>query len=135
MIFSESQLNYTIRASVNVIGQDLLIVLTGGDVPHIGTVTTLTRTIPMETVCFPSHNGRNHKDDILARKIAQLIQQDLPGSCVITSGVHVDHISKAQIAAASSMANNLGKQILAWLQKNQFQSKQPHYYGEEEKLQ
>jgi len=130
---SVRQADYTMEASVEVIGQDLFIAVTGGDSPHIGTVTTLTRTTETETIRFPSHHGRFHKDDILAKRIAMYIQGDLPGSCVITSGVHVDHISKMQIAVSSQMAADLGQQILDWLKHTEFNTADSIYYSKDEK--
>ncbi|HBM6655742.1 TPA: amino acid decarboxylase, partial [Enterococcus faecium] len=92
-IVEVTKLGFTIQAAVKVIGKDLLITLTGGDTPHIGTVTTFSRDTEMQTVRFPSHDGRFHKDDVLAEKIAVIIKTAVPGSCTITSGIHVDHIS------------------------------------------
>lgn len=94
MRFSITEENYTMTADLKVIGQDLFIAVTGGDNPHIGTVTTLTKDSELQTVRFPSHDGRLHKDDVLAIRIGKIIQADLPGSCTITAGVHVNHISK-----------------------------------------
>lgn len=76
-----------------------MITLTGGDTPHIGTVTTFSRDTEMQTVRFPSHDGRFHKDDVLAENSCDH-QTAVPGSCTITSGIHVDHISNAQINAS-----------------------------------
>ena len=94
-----------------------MITLTGGDTPHIGTVTTFSRDTEMQTVRFPSHDGRFHKDDVLAEKIAVIIKTAVPGSCTITSGIHVDHISNAQINASFPMSEELGYKILDWLEK------------------
>lgn len=124
--------NYTMKADVSVIGKDLLIEITGGDNPHIGTVTTLSADTEMKTARFPSHDGRFHKDDVLARRIGQIIQAQLPGSCTITAGVHVNHISKKQIMVSGSMASDLGQQILDWIGKTDFDVPVPVYYGDNE---
>ncbi len=42
----------------------------------------------------------SHKDDVLAQSLLAIIKDELPGNCVITSGVHVDHITNAQIHAS-----------------------------------
>lgn len=77
-IVEVTKLGFTIQAAVKVIGKDLLITLTGGDTPHIGTVTTFSRDTEMQTVRFPSHDGRFHKDDVLAEKIAVIIKTAVP---------------------------------------------------------
>ncbi|MQS76456.1 amino acid decarboxylase [Companilactobacillus halodurans] len=132
MKFSVTQENYTMDAQVEVVGKDLFIEVTGGDTPHIGTVTTLTKETEMQTIRYPSHDGRLHKDDVLARRIGQVIQNELPGSCTITAGVHVNHISKKQIMVSGQMSQNLGEQIKTWLQKTDFDAPEPIYYSDNE---
>lgn len=132
MKFSVTQENYTMSAKIEVIGKDLFIEVTGGDTPHIGTVTTLTKNTEIQTIRYPSHDGRFHKDDVLAVRIGKIIQADLPGSCTITAGVHVNHISKKQITVSGQIAQNLGEQIKAWLKQTNFDVSEPVYYSDEE---
>lgn len=115
--FQACAAGYTIHAEVTLIGKDLLIAVTGGDAPHIGTVTTISRDCASETIRFHSHHGRFHKDDVLSEIILAQIKADLPGNCVITAGVHVDYITDEQIKASTGMAEQLGKAILAWLRQ------------------
>lgn len=130
--FNVTQENYTMTADVSVVGKDLFIKVTGGDTPHIGTVTTLTKATEVQTIRYPSHDGRFHKDDVLAVRIAKIIQADLPGSCTITAGVHVNHISKKQIMVSSQMAKNLGEQIQSWIRETNFDAPEPVYYSDSE---
>ena len=133
--FQTTRHDYTIQADVRLIGKDALIVVTGGDHPHIGDVTTLTATTDMQTVKFPSHDGRFHKDNVVGEQVAKAIQAVLPGSCTITSGIHVDHISQAQIDAAIPMGDDLGVQIKTWLQQQTISASAPVYYSDDEKPQ
>lgn len=48
------------------------------------------QTTALATVRFPSHDGRVHKDDVLATMVAQQIKPQITGSCTITAGVHVE---------------------------------------------
>lgn len=132
MEFETTQENYSMKAELSVTGKDLMIKITGGDNPHIGTVTTLTKDSQPETVRFPSHDGRFHKDDVLALRIAKIIQKDLPGSCTITAGVHVNHISKKQIMVSGQMATDLGNKIKQWLEQTDFSIDEPIYYSDSE---
>lgn len=132
MNFSVTEENYTMTAAIQAIGKDVLIEITGGDVPHIGTVTTLTAETQIQTIKYPSHDGRFHKDGVLAEQIARIIQASLPASCTITSGVHVDHITKKQIFASDKMAHDLGLKIKSWLDHHDFSSKDPIYYSKNE---
>lgn len=132
MKFSVTKENYTMTADITIIGKDLFIAITGGDNPHIGTITTLTKNIDMQTIRYPSHDGRFHKDDVLAIRVGKIIQPYLPGSCTISAGVHVNHISKKQIMVSSQMAQNLGDQISTWLQQTDFNVPVPVYYSDSE---
>ncbi|WP_143461382.1 prenylated flavin chaperone LpdD [Levilactobacillus enshiensis] len=131
-IFSVTQEDYTITAAVTVIGKDLLIVVTGGSDPHIGDVTTLTRETPLQTIKYPSHDGRFHKDNFVGERIARVVQPVLPGSCTITAGIHINQITKAQIAASAPMGESLGRQIVAWLRTHPVVAPVPEYYGDDE---
>ncbi|KRM03104.1 hypothetical protein FC60_GL001400 [Limosilactobacillus gastricus DSM 16045] len=129
MNFTIQKSGLQMQAELKIINGDLLIVLTGGDTPHIGTITAFdqaTRTIT--TTQFTSHDNRKHKDQVLAEELLNIIRPVLPGNCVITSGVHVNRITKAQIQATFPMAQNLGQQIKAWLQELPLEIKKPEYH-------
>lgn len=130
--FSVTQEGYTISADVTVIGKDLLIVVTGGSNPHIGDVTTLTKDTTIQTIKYPSHDGRFHKDNFVGERVAKVVQPVLPGSCTITAGIHVNQITKAQIAASAPMGENLGRQVADWLIAHPVEAPTPQYYGDDE---
>ncbi len=131
--FKVKMADYTITAALFTIGSDYLIVLTGGDHPHIGDVTTSSSTQGIQTVKYPSHDGRFHKDDFLSDRIAQKLAGKVPGSLTILAGVHVDGISKSQIAVAAPMADALADQIKQWLIDHSNQSTAPKYYSNDQK--
>ncbi|WP_341778799.1 prenylated flavin chaperone LpdD [Levilactobacillus sp. HBUAS70063] len=133
--FSVTRENYTISATVTVIGKDLLIVVTGGSNPHIGDVTTLTKDTALQTIKYPSHDGRFHKDNFVGERVAKVVQPVLPGSCTVTAGIHVNQITKAQIAASAPMGEDLGHQIVAWLQAHPIVAPAPQYYNDQEQPQ
>lgn len=115
-VFKLQQLNFTITITVQHIGRDLLATIIGGDTPHIGTITTFSEG-KKEVVRFPSHDGRFHKDDVLADVLLEKVSEAVPGNIVITSGVHVNHISKEQIAASFSMVQELSEEVSQSLKK------------------
>jgi len=127
--FTTAQAGYSMTAELQVIGQDLLIVVTGGTNPHIGDVTTVTANTTAQTVKFPSHDGRFHKDNFISERMAASLKPYLPGSCTITAGIHVNQITKAQIAAAAPMTLALSEQIIDWLRVNPIVAATPEYYG------
>ncbi|WP_338209685.1 amino acid decarboxylase [Lactiplantibacillus paraxiangfangensis] len=130
--FKTEQAGYAMTAKLQRIGFDLLIVVTGGTNPHIGDVTMVTATTPAQTVKFPSHDGRFHKDNFISDRLAAQLQPYLAGSCTITAGIHVNQITKAQIAAAAPMTEALGQQIIDWLAAHPVKAAQPVYYQKNE---
>lgn len=127
-IFNVTQEGYTISANCQLLNQDLLVSLTGGDVPHLGGIVSWdVKTKKQEEIRFASHDGRIHKDIFLAEKFAQDIEHQLPGNLCVTAGVHLDGISQAQIEASFPMTQTLAKQVLAWVKENVKSAKKPEY--------
>jgi hypothetical protein len=125
--FQSTHEHYVITATVTQIGEDLLIALFGGDHPHIGSVTTFSSETPINSFRFPSHDGRFHKDHFLAEQLAPFIQPVFNGTCTITAGVHVDHITEKQIQAASQMVIEIGTELNTWLRTHPFRGTKPIY--------
>ncbi|MGF0048337.1 amino acid decarboxylase [Streptococcus hyointestinalis] len=126
--FEVTDYGYSIQAQVDYIGADLFIQLTGGSHPHIGTVTTYCKkNADKQVVRFPSHSGRFHKDDVLADVLLEEIAELFPQNCVITSGVHVDGISKEQIVGAFEMTKKLASKIAIWLKHEKSPISHPKY--------
>lgn len=126
--FKTTQENYTISASCQLINQDLLVSLTGGNVPHIGGIVSWDgKAKKQEEIRFASHDGRIHKDIFLAEKFAEEIECELPGNLCVTAGIHIDGITQAQIEASFPMTQELAKQVLNWVKVNTQNVKKPEY--------
>ena len=125
--FSVEKDKIKLNASLFVVGKDVLLILSGGTHPHIGSLTFLTKTEDIKNHDFPSHDGRRHKDGELSQRIAHRIQKSLQGSCVITSGVHFDGISWEGIQTCFDLSDELGEQINYYLKNINYQSSDPKY--------
>lgn len=126
--FKITQENYTIFAKCQLINQDLLVSLTGGDVPHIGGIVSWdSKSKKQEEIQFASHDGRIHKDIFLAKKFAEEIESQLPGNLCVTAGVHIDGITQSQIEASFPMTQELAKYVLSWVKANTKNVKKPEY--------
>lgn len=120
--------SFTLRADCILANQDLLINLTGGNVPHIGGVVTFDGKTEKENVIeFASHDGRKHKDIFLARRLAKRIESKIPGNLIVNAGVHIDGITKQQIDDSFIMTDQISCQILVWVQKKASKFKKPIY--------
>ncbi|KRM33226.1 hypothetical protein FC83_GL003310 [Agrilactobacillus composti DSM 18527 = JCM 14202] len=125
--FNLAQAGFTMTVALQQIGPDLLVVLTGGDHPHIGAITNVTATT-LSSFRYPSHDGRLHQDHVLSEIIGRLLQPNLTGHCTITAGVHVNGITTEQIQAAAKMAQSLAQKVVQWLQAHPLIATPPTYY-------
>lgn len=124
----EIKKSFRLTAECELANADLLINLYGGNVPHVGGVVTFDHKTRKETtIKFASHDGRIHKDIFLAQRLAQYLEKKLPGNLVINAGVHIDGITKQQIDDSFNMTDEIGKQILNWVNKEADSFKRPVY--------
>ncbi len=86
------------------IGPDLCVIIAGGDSPHIGAVTL---SVPRPSLADPQTVSAStsvltrvgHKDDEAARYVSRELAAKLNRNVVVTCGIHVDRISRAQLDA------------------------------------
>ncbi len=130
--FTVTKEHYTMQVALFVIAKDVLAVITGGDHPHIGDVTAVAKGEEPQTVRYPSHDGRFHKDDFLSERLVKKVAPLVPGSLTVLAGVHVDHITKTQLIQAGPMVDELAQQVAAWLLAHPIQFSDAQYYGDDE---
>jgi hypothetical protein len=86
-----------VRCDVNAMGDDICVLLYGGDLPHIGS-TALSVPRPSLTgegisATTSILNCLGHKDDVLAKLFAEKIAAKTNHVTVCVCGIHVDHLS------------------------------------------
>lgn len=118
IIFSEKQSDYQITAKLEREGQDILIQLVGGDVPHFGVVTGVNENNLLYDIQMPSRKGHVHQETVLTHEMIKIIQPVIQGNVFIVSGVHVNNISKIQMQAAFEMVGNLAQKVKEWIIDN-----------------
>ncbi|WP_248625508.1 amino acid decarboxylase [Enterococcus cecorum] len=116
--FSHSIDQLTLTAQLEIVGQDVLIILSGGNVPHIGTISYSGPEVTFQTFAYPSHSGRLHKDGILAEKFWPSIHSLCPGNAVILSGFHQDYISPQEIQKVVELAEIVSSKVATYLTEN-----------------
>lgn len=92
----------TIEICEKKIGEDIVLMLSGGERPHIGCVV---QAVPRPSLT--KDGGRSvtssvinligHKDEILCRRLAEKRCKETGKVVVCTGGVHVENITKEQI--------------------------------------
>ena len=96
------------RIKINVhavaIGEDLCVIIAGGDSPHIGCVTLSVPRPSLADAAVMSAttsvlNMIGHKDDEAARYVSHTLAAKLNKNVVVTCGIHVDQITPSEIEA------------------------------------
>lgn len=83
-------------------GQDLCVIIMGGDTPHLGAVTTSSQTNNPETTVFDTHK-EYHVTELAAR----ILRQEYDGNLVVCCGIHLENIEKQEIAEVMVMAEQM----------------------------
>lgn len=116
--YTLKKLDIEIKIIINEIGNDLCVIIFGGDMPHIGCVT-LSQPRPSlmnESVISSTTSIINiigHKDDIIARYASEKLSSSLNKNVVVSCGVHVDNIKDNEIDAIIAMAKELTELIIS----------------------
>ena len=102
----------TVEATVVRAGGDLCIVLTGGDRPHIGTVTLSVARPSLADSARTSAttsvlNLTGHKDGEAAQYLSQRLAAALGATVVVTGGIHVDDIRPGEIKTVHHLVDRL----------------------------
>ena len=113
---------FKIRASVQEVGQDLLVSIWGGTRPHIGAVGI---AIPRPSLKNPrqwSATSSNftflgHKEDTVVKKTSEILATRLRRNVVVTAGIHWDKITLNEIETIQNLTLRLSDLILKKMQK------------------
>lgn len=92
----------TIEIQETRIGDDIVLILAGGDKPHIGCVV---QAVPRPSLTNDGSisvtssvlNLTGHKDEFLCGKLAEKRCRETGRIVVCTGGVHIENITKEQI--------------------------------------
>ncbi len=98
-------------------GEDMCIIVTGGDRPHLGAVA-LSAVRP--SLADPHKLSATtsvlallgHKDDEVARVIAHRLSSKLNRNIVVCCGIHVDEITEEELWIVSDLINKITDDFL-----------------------
>jgi len=104
---------YCLSAHVQLIGEDLLVAVQGGDKPHIGAVAVaqprpsldvshIKISASTSVICLVGH-----KEDIIAKAVADALTSVLNRPVVATVGMHWNQIDEQGIAQVEANARQL----------------------------
>ncbi len=123
LILTEGVPPFQIRAEVACIGEDLVVMLSGGEKPHVGAVAI---GIPRSSLADPETVSATasvfamvgHKEDDLARIMARALAAALTRNVVVTVGIHVDQISPQGIERIEESCRKILERLIEELTKN-----------------
>ena len=84
---------YSVRLESYNIGNDMLIVITGGEEDHIGSATLIEEKDHVQTII-----KKGHQDHVISEKIANIIYDTIEKDLLVVCGIHIDDASKEEIA-------------------------------------
>lgn len=98
-------------------GDGLVVTVFGGDHPHVGATVVAT---PRPSLSDPGKLSTTstvvpllgHKDDVLARPVAEALAARLGVPVVVVAGLHVENASGADLAAVDSIVHELVERLL-----------------------
>ncbi len=114
--FTNDEDRYNLRASARWIGGDLLVVIWGGERPHIGAVS-LAQPLPSlkdpeimsataSVICVVGH-----KEDDLVKEASEFLAAALKTRVVVTAGIHWDNLDEEGLRAVIQNSHALVKRI------------------------
>lgn len=86
-------------------GEDLCLIITGGDTPHLGAVTTLSDA-GMDTLSFGKH-----KERFITESVSEILKEKFRGNLVICCGIHLNNITMEEIKIVKDMCNKIGEEL------------------------
>lgn len=106
-----------INIKVFAIGNDLCVIISGGDSPHIGAVTlSIPRPGLSDSAAISASTSvltlTGHKDDEAARLVSHMLASGLNKNVVATCGIHVDDITAGEIGIVMDMLKELTETLI-----------------------
>jgi metal-dependent hydrolase (beta-lactamase superfamily II) len=117
----EGRINIKIKAIE--LGNDLCVIVTGGESPHIGcTILSVPRPgLDDKSIISSTESVLNltgHKDDDALRHAAHLLSSKLNKNVVVTGGIHVSNITEEEISTVIRLLKDLTEKLIIQIKNN-----------------
>lgn len=108
-----------LKLSVEQLGAHLVICVSGGDVPHIGSVVLSTPRPSLtgegRSATSSVLNLPGHKDEAVARQVAETLAAKLDTTVCCVCGIHVDNATPEALATCATLGEELAQFLIARL--------------------
>ena len=101
-----------LQVTIEHIGNDLCVIVTGGTDPHIGSVsmsvprTSLDHTGKISSTTS-TYNFIGHKDDMISNLFSSSLAAAFDENVVVMCGIHIDNINTNSINLIQSLSQEL----------------------------
>jgi len=99
-----------------LVGEDVCVIIAGGDSPHIGCVTL---SVPRPSLSKDAYSATTsvlnllgHKDDEIAKYVSELLSSRLNKNVVVTCGIHVENITPKEINITFDIINEIINKLI-----------------------
>ena len=114
---THGQGQYRVEARGILIGNELMVAVYGGTKPHIGAVAI---AIPRPSLQDPNITSATssvftlvgHKDDVIARRVAEELASSLNRIVVVVAGVHIDDATDTDVERLIAASNECVRSFL-----------------------
>lgn len=116
--FEVSNGGYSLSVRAFLMGEDLLVSLSGGDQPHIGSAAL---AVPRRSLRDPAErsatssvlNVVGHKDDALTKDASERLAAALGRRVVVVAGAHYENLDQSGIAVIRALGDRAVERLIA----------------------
>ncbi len=106
-MISAGEGRYNVILKSYKIGKDRLVIISGGEEEHIGSVTLIESKDHLQTM-----SKKGHKDHIVSEKMANVIYDKIGKDLLVICGIHIENASKEEIDILVRNAKECVEQFL-----------------------
>jgi len=113
---------FKVNAVIHEMGPDILVALWGGTYPHIGAIGMAQVRQSLKACDETSATSSvftflGHKEDILAKPLAEDITRRLARNSVVVAGIHWDNLTDQEIKTVENLCRELTEKIIKKFKK------------------
>lgn len=120
-VIEEREGNFTIRARVDMMSDDLLVTLYGGE-EHVGAIGIAEPRPSLRNPRKTSSTGSvftflGHKEDMVAKNMAEELAGKLNKKVIVVAGIHWDHLKTGEIGSVLDACGKVTKRVMREVKK------------------
>ncbi|MCX8110678.1 MAG: hypothetical protein N3D15_05470 [Syntrophorhabdaceae bacterium] len=116
LLIKEKSGRFEIHAQINIIGDDVLVVITGGR-EHIGAIGIGQPRPSLQdpdkiSATSSVYTFLGHKEDVVAKGLSENLSKGLNKKVVVVAGIHWDNLKKEEIEEILDICSKIEERIL-----------------------